>query len=118
MLASPSEGETRFFGDFWHLQYPKSHILAPSSEESATRRKIPDATPDYIFLSLLENVQATNTSKRRGPCTGGQKLLFTATGGQAKELGGQVPPSLYVKRGPVVLLSVGTLGYSLVDTSH
>ena len=47
----------------------------------------------------------------------GTKTAFHSNWGQAKELGGQVPPSLYVKGGPVVLLSVGTLGYSLVDTS-
>ena len=31
---------------------------------------------------------------------GGKRCFFAATGGQAKELGGQLPPSLYVKRGP------------------
>ena len=44
--SPPSEGDKRFFfGDFWHLKHPKNHILAPSSEESAPRRKIPCATP-------------------------------------------------------------------------
>ena len=40
--------------------------------------------------------------RNKGPCTGGETLLFAATGGHAKELGGQLPPSLYVKRGPAL----------------
>ena len=31
---------------------------------------------------------------------GGKHCIITATGGQAKELCGQLPPSLYLKRGP------------------
>ena len=46
--STPSEGEKLFFGDFWHLQYPESCILAPSLEESAPCQKIPGATPDWV----------------------------------------------------------------------
>ena len=34
--------------------------------------------------------------KEKGPDTGGNTLLFTATGGQAMELGGQLPPVVYM----------------------
>ena len=45
--SPPSEGEKPFCRRFWHLQYPESCILAPSSEESAPCKKIPGATPDF-----------------------------------------------------------------------
>ena len=35
MLASRRKVKSDFFEDFWHLQYSKTHILAPLSEESA-----------------------------------------------------------------------------------
>ena len=44
-IAPRRKVKNYFVGDIWHLQYPESHILAPSSEESAPRRKIPGATP-------------------------------------------------------------------------
>ena len=46
-------------------------------------------------------MKAANTSKKKIPVLGGKHYFFAATsGGQAKELGGQLPPGLYVKRGP------------------
>ena len=46
--ATPGRKVKNYFvGDFWHLQYPESRILAPSSEESAPCRKLPGATPAY-----------------------------------------------------------------------
>ena len=46
--ASPRRKvKSEFFGDFWHSMYPENHILAPSLEESAPRRKIPGATPAF-----------------------------------------------------------------------
>ena len=44
MLAPRWKVKNYFVGDFWHLQYPESRILARSSEESAPCRKIPGAT--------------------------------------------------------------------------
>ena len=35
MLAPHRKVKNYFVGDFWHLQYPESRTLAPSSEESA-----------------------------------------------------------------------------------
>ena len=43
--SPPSEGGRRFFRRFLAPKYPENHILAPSSEESAPRRKIPGAIP-------------------------------------------------------------------------
>ena len=45
-------------------------------------------------------MKAANTSRKEGSCTGGANTAFLLQlGGQAKELGGQLPPSLYAKRG-------------------
>ena len=53
-------------------------------------------------------MKATNTSKKKGTMYwGANTAFFAATGGQAKELGGKLPPSLYVKRGPVPTFTVG-----------
>ena len=63
---------------------------------------------DYIFFSL--NVKAGKWKicrhiKENGPCAdGGKHCRFTASGGQAKELGGQFPPSLYVNRGSACVI--------------
>ena len=58
---------------------------------------------DYIFLSLLENIKAINTSKKKGTMHLGANTAFLLQlRGQAKELGGQLPPSLYVKKGPAL----------------
>ena len=50
MLAPCRQAKSDFFGDYWHLQNPKNHILVPSSEESAPRRKIPGATPALVYM--------------------------------------------------------------------
>ena len=52
-------------------------------------------------------MKAANTSKKKRPCTGGgQTLLFCCNWrGQARELGGQLPLSLYIKRGSGVLVA-------------
>ena len=47
---------------------------------------------------------------------GGKTLFFPATGGQAKELGGQLALSLYVKRGPVSKFE--TFAYCSVQIFH
>ena len=55
MLAPLRKVKSDFFGDFWHLQYPENHILSPSSEESAPRRKIPGATPGQELRNGFES---------------------------------------------------------------
>ena len=45
MLAPLHKVKNDFVGDFWHLKYPESRILAPLLEESAPCQKIPGATP-------------------------------------------------------------------------
>ena len=52
MLAPGRKVKSDFFGDFWHLQYPENHILAPSSEESATPSEIPGATPAHTLYII------------------------------------------------------------------
>ena len=53
MLAPRRKVKSDFFGDFWHLWYPKNYISAPSSEESVPRRKIPGATPASIVSKCV-----------------------------------------------------------------
>ena len=45
ILAPHWKVKNYFVKDFWHLQYPESRILAPSSEESAPCWKTPGTTP-------------------------------------------------------------------------
>ena len=50
MLTPFRKVKDDFFGDFLYIQYSESCILAPSSEESAPRRKTPGATPGERFI--------------------------------------------------------------------
>ena len=56
-----------------------------------------------IFFSLLDNVKAASTSKKKGNiyCGVGAKHYFLLQlGGKQRKWVGNRPPSLYVKRGP------------------
>ena len=51
---------------------------------------------DYILLSLLENVKAANTSKKKGIMYwgGGKHCSFAATGGRQRNWMGNCPQSI------------------------
>ena len=52
-------------------------------------------------------MKAAKTSKKKGTMNWGANTAFLLQlGEQAKELGGQLPPSLYVKRGPAMKVRV------------
>ena len=57
-----SEGENDFFGDFYGIHSTLlNRILAPSSEESAPRRKTSSATPVSYFQKFRPCAYALNT---------------------------------------------------------
>ena len=53
MLAPRRKVKNYFVGDFWHLKYPESRILAPHRKSQPPCRKIPGATPDFPMFLLV-----------------------------------------------------------------
>ena len=54
--SPPSEVENYFVGDFWHLQYPESRILATSLEESAPLSENSWRHPCFNFVQSAARV--------------------------------------------------------------
>ena len=75
---------------FWNVgQTLHSSIVIPKVKYYIVLYSINIVVGSISPLSLLENVKATNTSKKKERWTeGGKHCFFAATEGQAKELGG------------------------------
>ena len=56
---------------------------------------------DFVFLATGKRESGQHIKEKGTIYWGGQYTVFNSNWGQAQQLGGQLPPCLYIKRGPV-----------------